>query len=1077
MKKVLLFGLSLLMVTSMTFAQDRTVSGKVTSSEDGSTLPGVNVVVKGTTNGGVTDMDGNFKISVPEDGGTLVFSFIGLETQEVEIGTRSVIDMQMASDVKQLGEVVVTAMGISREKQSLGYAVSEVSAENIEQKSESDVARILNGKASGVQIQNQGGMSGSGTNIIIRGLNSFSGNNQPLFIVDGIPFSGATNAQGDFEDGNNGSSRFLDLDPNNIEEVNVLKGLAATTLYGTQGRNGVILITTKTGSSGTSAKKSEITVSLSVFANEIASMPNYQNEYGGGFDQAFGWFFSNWGPGFHEGGAAGWGSQSAITVDASGKPTLEHPYSTASPATGIPQAFPEFAGARYDWKAYDGVKDFFRTGTITNNSVNFRGTSDDGKYSYNASYGGLTDEGFTPGNKLTRNTLTIGGSAKLSNNFTFNGTLSYAQTDFTAPPVAASEGSNVGGENASIYGNLFYTPRSIDLMNLPYQNPVTGESTYYRQNNSIQHPLWTVNNAGNIQKTNRVFGGLTLMYKINDNLNVNYRLGYDTYSENNTNYSNKGGKTGSVANQSGVYQTWNNTNTILDNNASINGNYNLGQDFDIRFTVGATSRRDVFDQNGVKSTGQQVFGVLRHFNFAAQDEKQKFEERNILGLYGQADLGYKGFAYLTLAARQDWVSNLAEEFRTVAYPSASVSFLPFKAISALNSVDAIDFLKLRVGYGTSANFPLGYPVASTLVLDTQDFQDEDGVDVVTNTTGEILGNPDLKPERIGELEFGLETRMLDNRLSLDFSIYKKTTKDLLVDRPLDPSTGYRETQTNIGEIEINGIEVDLAYDWIRSADNGFTWTTSLNWFRSISKVTDLGLDTDIVSYAGYNSRGNAAIVGEPLGTMIGTAIARDADGNFMVNAAGSYVELQGNNIIGDATPDFNMNVNNALSYKGVRLSALFSWTQGGDIYALTPATLLGRGVINDEGVSRENSFILPGVNPEGNPNTTQINNSTYYFSNVLYGPDEMRVYDATVFRLTEINLSYSLSQNVLANTPFGDVSLQLTANNLWFYAPNMPVNTNFDPNVAGLGVGNGAGFEYLNGPSSKRYGVSLKVSF
>ena len=1065
------------MVTTMSWAQDRTVSGTVTSAEDGSTLPGVNVVVKGTTNGGVTDFDGNYKISVPEEGGTLVFSFIGLESQEVEIGTRSVVDVQMASDVKQLSEVVVTAMGISREKQSLGYAVSEVEAEALEQKSESDVARILTGKASGVQIQNQGGMSGSGTSIIIRGLNSFSGDNQPLFIVDGVPFSGATNAQGDFVDGNNGSSRFLDLDPNNIAEVNVLKGLAAATLYGTQGRNGVIIITTKAGSTGGQSKKTEITVASSVFANEIASMPTYQTEYGGGFDQAFGWFFSNWGPAFAEGGAAGWGTQSAITADASGNPTLEHPYSTASPATGIPQAFPEFAGARYDWKPYNSVENFFRRGIVTNNSVNLRGSSSDGKYTYSASYGGLKDKGFTPGNELTRNNISVGGSAKLSNNFTFNGTLTYAQTDFTAPPVAANEGSNVSGESASIYANLFYTPISVDLMGLPFQNPITGESVYYRQNNSIQNPLWTVANAGTQQKVNRTFGGLGLSYKITDNLNVNYRLGYDIYSENNVSFSNKGGKTGSVANQSGIYKTWNNTNTIIDNNFSVSGNFDLNQDFDLTFNVGATSRRDVFDQNGVSSTGQQVFGVLRHFNFAAQNEIQYFEDRNILGAYGQADVGYKGFAYVTLAARKDWVSNLSKENRTISYPSASISFLPFKAISALSDIDMVDFFKLRVGYGTSANFPTGYPVAATLVLDTQDFQDAGGVDVVTNTTGEILGNPDLRPEKIGELEFGLETRMMDNRLSLDLSVYRKTTTDLIVDRPLDPSTGFIETRTNVGEIVINGTEIDLGYDWIRSDNNGLNFSTNLNWFRSISLVTDLGLDTDLVAYAGYSNRGNAAIVGYPLGTMIGTAIARDDNGNFLVNAAGSYVTQQGNNVIGDATPDFMMNINNSVSYKGIRFSAIFSWTQGGDIYALTPATLIGRGVILQDGVSRENSFILPGVNPEGNKNSTQINNSTYYFNNVLYGPDELRVYDATVFRLQEINLGYSLPKTMLAKTPFGDVSVSLTANNLWFKAPNMPTNTNFDPNVAGLGVGNGAGFEYQNGPSSRRYGINLKASF
>ena len=232
---------------------------------------------------------------------------------------------------------------------------------------------------------------------------------QPLFIVDGVPFSSNTNAQGGFVDGNNGSSRFLDLDPNNIESISVLKGLAAATLYGTQGRNGVILITTKAGSTKGGAQKSEITVMSSLFVNEMASLPNYQNEYGGGFDQAFGWFFSNWGPSFKKEGAAGWGNSSSF--DENG--TLEHPYSTASSATGIPQAFPEYKDARYDWKPYDGVKDFFRQGIISNININARGASQSGDITYNVNYGNLTDEGFTPGNKLIRNTFSVGGRAKL----------------------------------------------------------------------------------------------------------------------------------------------------------------------------------------------------------------------------------------------------------------------------------------------------------------------------------------------------------------------------------------------------------------------------------------------------------------------------------------------------------------------------------------------------------------------------------------------------------------------------------------------------------------------------------------
>ena len=1062
--------LLLALIVQVSFAQEKTVSGTVSDNTGG--LPGVSVVIKGTSTGAETDFDGKYSIRA-KSGDVLVFNYLGYKTVEKTVGSANVIDVTLEEGGEVLDEIIVTAQGIKREKKALGYAVSKVDSEQLEQRSEGDIGRLLSGKASGVNIQTQSGVSGSGTSILIRGMSSFSGSNQPLFVVDGVPFSSDTNAQGDFVDGNNGSSRFLDIDPNNIESVNVLKGLAAATLYGTQGRNGVILITTKSGSSGRSMKKQEITVSSSVFFNEIASMADYQNEYGGGFDQAFGWFFSNWGPKFERDGPGGWGSSSAF--DSAG--TLEHPYSTASAATGIPQAFPEFAGARYEWRPYNSVGNFFRTGVVRSNNINIRSSSEDGKINYNINYGSLDDEGFTPGNSVGRNTLSIGGNAKLSNKFTVSGTMNYARTNFKSPPVAASFGSNVGGSNASIFGNLFYTPRSVDLMGLPFENPIDGSSTYYRQNNSIQHPLWTVKNAGNTQLTNRVFGNAVLSYALNDNINVNYKFGFDTYSENNSNFSNKGGKTGSVANQSGVYQTWNNTNTINNHNLTVAGNYDLSDDLNLGFTVGFDSRSDIYDRSGVSSTGQQVFGVLRHFNFAVQDEIQVFQRRNILGAYGSAVLGYKETAYLTLQSRTDWVSNLSSENRSVTYPSASISFLPSKAFEFIQDSDFVNFLKVRASYGSSASFNTGYPVSTTLSLNTQAFNTDEGVDIVTNSTSSFLGNPDLKPETINEIEFGLEGTFLDSRLTVDFSIYKRITNDLRVNRPLDPSTGYDNTQTNVGEIQNDGIELDLGIDVIRNEGNGLNWSTNFNYSSSEAIVTDLGLDTDIVVFAGFSNRGNAAIVGESLGTMIGTAIARDDNGNFRVNGSGSYVVQNGNNIIGDANPDFLLNMSNQISYKNFNLGFLFNWTQGGDMYSQTIQTLLGRGVVNQAGIDRANSFILPGVNPAGETNTTQINNSTYYFSNVLYGPDEMGVYDATVFRLQELSLGYSLPSNMLEKTPFGSLSVTFSANNLWFHTPNMPENTNFDPNVAGLGVGNGRGFEYLNGPSSRRYGLSVKASF
>ena len=1070
----------LMMVSLLTLqvaVAQKTVTG-VVSDDQGMPLPGATVLEQGTTNGVSTDFDGNFSIDVAE-GGVLEISFVGYETAVVTVGQDDVINVSLAQG-NQLEEVIVTSLGIKREKQALGYAVSEVESDALEQRGEGDIGRILTGKASGVQITNQSGISGSGTSIVIRGFNTFSQGNQPLFIVDGVPFSSDTNSQGGFVDGNNGSSRFLDLDPNNIESVNVLKGLAAATLYGTQGRNGVILITTKSGSAqGAGPKKTEITVNTSYFNTELASMPDYQMQYGNGFDQSFGWFFSNWGPSFDEGGPAGWGRQSSINGTVSGTPGfLRHPFTTASSATGIPAIIDQLGIAPdelYEWKPYDSVGGFFRTGTTINTNVNVRGASEDGKVSYNINYGNLEDKGFTRGNTLRRNNISFGGRAALSNKFTINGTLNYSATNFKSPPVAAGYGSNVGGEGASVFANVFYTPRSVDLMGLPYQNPVTGESIYYRQNNSIQHPLWTVNNASNQQAVDRVFGGATVSYDINDNLVASYRYGIDVYSENNVNYANKGGKTGSVVNRNGLYETWNNKKTIFDHNFTLSGQYNITDEIGADFTVGFTTRSDTYDRNGVRSSGQQVFNVIRHFNYEQQDEIQFYNKRNIMGLYGQASFDYNRYAYLTLAARKDWVSNLSEENRSIVYPSASVSFLPTSAFPEIKS-DMVNLLKIRAGYGTSANFPTGYPIAATLNLDTQDFIDpRSGNVVITNTSGSVLGNPDLKPERIDEIEFGLEGRFLDSRLSLDLSIYNKITKDLIINRRLDPSTGFTSTQTNVGKISNKGVEIDLGMDWITSQD-GLNWSTYVNWSTNDAIVDDLGQDTDLIVYSGFSTLGNAAIPGESLGTIVGSMITRDDQGRKVVNNQGSYDETFGTNIIGDANPDWLLNISNSMSYKNFSFNFLINHVQGGDIFTYTVATLLGRGLTTDT-LDRELSFILPGVNSNGQPNTKQINNSTFYFSNVLYGPDEMLVYDGSVWRLGEISLSYTIPQALLDKTPFGSASITASGYNLWYDAYNTPDGANFDPNIAGTGVGNGRGFDYLNGPSSKRFGASLKLTF
>ena len=1067
--------LFLALLVQISFAQERMVSGVVTDNS-GLPIPGVNVLIKGTSEGTQTDFDGKYSIKVSPSQ-TLIFSFVGMKSREV-IASSTSLNVKMDDNSVELEGVVVTSQGIKREKKSLGYAVSEVKSKDLEQRADGDLARVLSGKASGVNIIAQSGLSGSGTNVVIRGLKSFSGSNQALFVVDGVPFSTDTNSSGrqgdrnDFVNGNNGSSRFLDLDPNNIESVSVLKGLAATNSYGSEGRNGVILITTKSGSSKKVQSKNEVSISSSLFFNEIASLPDYQNKYGNGFDQAFGWFFSNWGPSFDKDGLSGWGNSDAF--DANG--TLPHPYSTAS----FSAAFPELAGARYDWKPYNSVKDFFRTGVIKNYSINLRGQSKDGDISYNINYGHNDDEGFTPGNSVIRNTLSIGGRAKLSNKFTITGTLNYAKTNFISPPVALSQGNGATGTGSSIFGDLWFTPISIDIFGLPYQNPNDGSSVYYRQNNSIQHPLWTLNNSGTEQTTNRVFGNASVNYEINKNLNILYRAGLDNYNEANINYQNKGGvnsNSGDARTASGFYETWNNTNTIWDHSIILNGKYSLSEKLNLNFNLGGTSNNEVYERNGVASDNQQIFGVLRHYNFSNSLPIESFAERNIVGLYAQTEFEYNNYLYLTLAGRNDWVSNFLPDNRSIFYPSASIAFIPTTAIEKLSSENGLNFLKLRLGIGTSANFGgLGYPTSNTLTLDVRDLQDDSGQNIITNASGQNLGNPFLKPELLVENEIGIEAKFFKNRFGLEASYYTGYTKDLIVTRPLDPSTGYTQTQTNIGKIERHGIELDLTAAIVKSNEDGFNWNANANFTSNDTEVTDLGLDTERVVYSGFSNLGNVAEVGHPLTSIFGSRILRDANGNLVVGSDGNYIQDPNDGIIGDANPDWILNVGNNISYKNFNFGFLINYTHGGDIYSSTISTLLGRGLIV-ETVDRERTFILPGVNQSGQPNNIQLNNSDYYFNNVLFGPSELQIYDASTIRLQEISFGYSLPKKVLDKSPFGSITFTLSGNNLYFRAINTPKGANFDPNTSGTGVGNGIGFDFLNGPSSRRYGLSVKATF
>ncbi len=1032
----------------------RTISGTVTD-KSGIPLIGASILVKGTTSGTVTDVDGKFALESPAPAEFLVVSYTGFSTLEYPIDEMSSeVVIELSESASQLNEVVVTALGIRKEKKALGYSVATIGAGEVENRVESDVGRILRGKAAGVDITQTSGIAGSGTNIIIRGYSSINGSNQPLFVVDGVPFNSNTNTNSNFQTGGaTASSRFLDLDPNNIAEINVLKGLSATVLYGEQGANGVILVTTKNGQGGAQAQDGfEVNVTQGIARTEVANLPDYQNTYGNGFSGNFGWFFSNWGPAFDVRGQNG--------VDENGQ--VAHPLDRPR----YNEDLPEYIGARYDYKPYDNVSDFFQAGTVLNTSVSVDRNFGNG-ISLNANYSYLDDTGFVPINTNTKHNAGLGGKLDLNNGLRISTSLNVVNSSRVAPPSSIGFGSNPSG--ASVFANVLYTPRSVDLINLPYENPNDGSNVYYRSGGDIQNPLWGLYNMADLETVNRYFGNVGVQYDIFDWLTAQYRIGVDNYTQESRREINRGG----TQVPDGQLLTRNIENTIVDHVLNLSFDTDLSSTINLSGVVGYNERQDKYNFNGVNSTQQFIFDLFDQDNFIEHDGFEFTQNEAYRGVYTSLTAGYRRFFYLTAQARNDWSSTLEKDNRSILYPSLSVSFVPTDAFEGLQTSNIINYLKIRAGYGSSARFPDPYTTRSILGSTTRRSQTVGGQPLNTNFVDDRLGNRDLKPELVGEIEVGVEGRFVNNRIGIDLSLYDKRSSDLLVDLPLDPASGYELTQINAAEVSNRGIEAQLN---LVPFKGDFTWDATFNYTRNKNIVESLTPGVEEIAFAGFSNLGNFAIAGQPFGVIQGIPYQRGPNGGLLVNAAGSYERGNDIDIIGDPNPNYTVNWLNTISYKGISLFWQWSYIDGGDILSYTTGTMLARGLTTDTEFDRFLPLILPGEDAEGNQNTIQGYAGDYFFD-AYFNADEGLIFDGTVIRLREVALSYALPASLLDRTPFGSISIRLSGENLFYNAPNFPEGVNFDPEVSSLGVGNGRGFDYLTGPTAKKYGVNLSLSF
>ncbi len=1031
-------------------AQDRTVTGRVTASEDGSAIPGVNVVVKGTTTGVTTDTDGRYNLSVPNNA-TLVFSFIGLGTQEVAVGNQSTIDVRMSADVETLNEIVVTAAGIEREKKALGYATQEVAGERVSRQATADPFQALQGKVAGVNISQTSGAPGAGSTILIRGVTSLAGNNRngPLIVVDGLPINndivgtdaGAGSAEvfGTGSFGNRGS----DINPEDIESINVLKGAAASAVYGIRGANGAIIITTKRGRKD---QKLSATLTSSFALSRVNLLPKYQNEYGQG---TFGRFST-------VNTSNSWGRRFGVIPD---------------------DVITDHNGEVVPYRAYpNNVRDFYNDGYLFTNTLQLTGGNETS--SFIMSVGRTDQKGIIPESKLERTNLRLGGNTMLGKKITLNGNFNYINSQ--------TVGSPSGNSGSSVFFILPSIPRSYDLMGRPFVRP-DGTQDFYSANDN---PRWSAVFNPATSRVNRFIGTAGASYSIFDWLTLKYNVGIDYYNEDRREVYGRGSRrflTGQIIADNINFQS-------IESNLLLTFDRNLGQNFNLSATLGNNindARRDRFIVIGSGITVPGTNNVLNTENVTVDTRNGVASNRRLIGYFVDATLGFRNYLFLNLVGRNDRSSTLPKENRSFFYGSSSLGFVFTEALNINSNV--LSFGKVRVSIAQVGNDAPPFFTSTTYAV--PDYGNN--VANITFPFGGVAGfslsntrgNNTLRPEKTTEFEVGTELRFLRDRFGLDVTYYNRRTDDQILTLTIPSSTGFTGYVTNSGSLTNKGIEVVLNANILKRAD--FTWDATVNFARNRNKVVSLAEGLENTQLGGFTGFGSYAVVGQPVGVFLGGSYARDTVTNelLVINSGlnrGTLLPGPEDQITGDPNPDFTASLINNLVFKGIRLGFQFDMQKGGDLISNTIAFATGLGATEVTGVDREKPRIIKGVlaDPSGNvitdgegnriPNNIQIPAQTYW-SVIGASFTEFSVFDASYIRLRQITLGYSLPKSVLKSTPLGSVEVALSARNLFTYAPNL--KNYIDPEAANAAGGLIRGLEFNSGPGLVNYGVDLRISF
>ena len=1036
MKKLNLWCLSVIMLTFMSisaFAQ-KTITGTV--RDNSGPVPGVTVALKGTTKATQTNAEGKFSISANTTD-ILVFSMIGSAKQEILVGNQQTINVTLVSSDNEMGEVVITALGIKREKKSLGYGVQEVKGETLVSAKEPNLANTLSGKIAGLQVvRSSDGPAGS-SKILLRGSNSLTGTNQPLIVVDGVPIDNFTGAadNGYWNRSLDMGNGIADINPDDIETLSVLKGPSAAALYGSRAGNGVILITTKTGRAQDGLG---ITVSSSYGMSNIFTNPEVQNSFGQGDAGVYNAALTtSWGP----------------------------------KTTG--QMVTNWDGKQIGLTTYDNVNNYMQQGANMNNSISFQQVYKGA--SIYTSFNRLEDEGIVPGTKLLRNNITARAVSKFGANdrWVTDTKIQYSNTKANNRPIG-------GRDNSSAY-TLYMLPRSMDVTSFKAAKNAAGNMLWFDGAGSQINPYWSNENNLNQDSRDRFIVNGSVKYNFTDWLNAEVKGGADLY----TTSSRSNVFSGSPIAATGRYgmgkQTFSETNfsTLISARKD-----NLVGKFGGMLTAGGNLMQTDFSSLS-SSVGLLVVPNLFSLNNGVSPAgvSEGVSKRRINSVYGSAQINYDGYLYLDATLRNDWSSTLSKENRSFFYPSLSLSYVFTDMLSQMGATmpNWFNFGKLRASYAQVGNDLSPYQLYNTFNI---------GKDPNGNTTAgrnNVLLDPNVRSELIKSLELGTEMKFLQGRIGLDFSYYKTNATRQLIDLPMDALSGYTAKKVNAGDIQNTGFELVIDGK-VLGKPNGLNWTTSFNYSRNNNTVEELSEGVTKYGLGGFDDLSVLAVVGERYGEIYGTKYSRVKDktspffNQILLNSDGIPTRDPEIVKLGNQQAKALIGFTNNFEYKGVGLSFLVDARLGGEIFSATHVAMQASGTSNVTAPNglRE-SFIVPGAVSNGSggfvANTKQVTPQQYWrgvaTANNL-GISEANIYDASNVRLRNVQLSYSISRKHLANTPIKNAKFGVSCNNVWLIKSHM---NGIDPESVYATSGNATGFENAGLPTMRTFLINLALGF